>query len=158
MIAKFESKEGGEFRHPVLTQKVKEHKDTQNFINSVTKQVQRYIKDKDGNIDGEPLANWMSSYKEKIKIPVFNSRRNVIDSPSSPFPDAFGGLAMAINDVWGARAEIIKFQRYGNYYMYGDGIHLTVAHKREWSYGFKPDNKTVPLPCYLESPYDHQRE
>ncbi|MFB2827897.1 DUF3289 family protein [Aeromonas veronii] len=116
MIAKFESKEGGEFRHPVLTQKVKEHKDTQNFINSVTKQVQRYIKDKDGNIDGEPLANWMSSYKEKIKIPVFNSRRNVIDSPSSPFPDAFGGLAMAINDVWGARAEIIKFQRYGNYY------------------------------------------
>ncbi|MFM5820949.1 hypothetical protein, partial [Aeromonas sanarellii] len=42
--------------------------------------------------------------------------------------------------------------------VYGDGIHLTVAHKREWSYGFKPDNKTVPLPCYLESPYDHQRE
>ena len=39
--------------------------------------------------------------------------------------------------------------------MYGDGIHLTVAHKREWSYGFKPDNKTVPLPCYPESPYDH---
>ncbi|MDR7021697.1 hypothetical protein J2Y64_003642, partial [Aeromonas salmonicida] len=32
-------------------------------------------------------------------------------------------------------------------YVYGDGIHLTVAHKREWSYGFKPDNKTVPLPC-----------
>ncbi|WP_421171338.1 hypothetical protein, partial [Aeromonas dhakensis] len=25
--------------------------------------------------------------------------------------------------------------------VYGDGIHLTVAHKREWSYGFKPDNK-----------------
>ncbi|PZQ96054.1 MAG: hypothetical protein DI541_14245 [Aeromonas media] len=42
--------------------------------------------------------------------------------------------------------------------LYGDGIHLTVAHKREWSYGFKPDNKTVPLPCYPESPYDHQRE
>ncbi|MFM4963228.1 hypothetical protein ACEUBT_05655, partial [Aeromonas bivalvium] len=42
--------------------------------------------------------------------------------------------------------------------LYGVGIHLTVAHKREWSYGFKPDNKTVPLPCYLESPYDHQRE
>ena len=43
-------------------------------------------------------------------------------------------------------------------FMYGDGIHLTVAHKREWSYGFKLDNKTVPLPCYPESPYDHQRE
>uniref|UniRef100_UPI002B493D36 hypothetical protein n=1 Tax=Aeromonas hydrophila TaxID=644 RepID=UPI002B493D36 len=28
------------------------------------------------------------------------------------------------------------------HHMYGDGIHLTVAHKREWSYGFKPDNKT----------------
>ncbi len=50
------------------------------------------------------------------------------------------------------RLELIEFS------MYGDGIHLTVAHKREWSYGFKPDNKTVPLPCYLESPYDHQRE
>ena len=33
-----------------------------------------------------------------------------------------------------------------------------VVHGREWSYGFKPDNKTVPLPCYPESPYDHQRE
>ncbi len=29
--------------------------------------------------------------------------------------------------------------------MCGDGIHLTVAHKREWSYGFKSDNKTVPI-------------
>ncbi len=36
--------------------------------------------------------------------------------------------------------------------VYEDGIHLTVAHKWEWSYGVKPDNKTVPLPCYLESP------
>ncbi len=42
--------------------------------------------------------------------------------------------------------------------MYGGSIHLTIPLKREWSYGFKPDNKTVPLPCYLESPYDHQRE
>lgn len=40
----------------------------------------------------------------------------------------------------------------------GDGIHLTVAHKKEWSYGFKPDNQTVLPPCYLESPYDYQRE
>ena len=39
------------------------------------------------------------------------------------------------------RLELIEFS------MYGDGIHLTVAHEREWSYGFKPDNKTVPLPC-----------
>ena len=51
-----------------------------------------------------------------------------------------------------------KLGHYQKTNMYGDGIHLTVAHKREWSYGFKPDNKTVPLPCYLESPYDHQRE
>ena len=42
--------------------------------------------------------------------------------------------------------------------LYEDGIHLTVAHRREWSYGFKPDNKTAPLPYYLESPYDHLRE
>ena len=28
--------------------------------------------------------------------------------------------------------------------MYGDEIHLTIAHKREWPYGFKTDNKTVP--------------
>ncbi len=42
--------------------------------------------------------------------------------------------------------------------VYEDGIYLIVANKREWSYSFKPDNKTVPLPCYLESPYDHQRE
>lgn len=116
MIAKFERKEGGEFRHPVLTQKVKEHKGTQDFINSVTEQVKVHIKNKDAEINCEPLVDWMASYKKKIKLPAFNSRRNIIDSPSAPFPDAFGGLAMAINDVWGAKAEIIKFERYGNYY------------------------------------------
>ncbi|BBT66154.1 hypothetical protein WP8S18E04_15380 [Aeromonas caviae] len=65
-----------------------------------------------------------------------------------------------------ASSSLAMIQRCGHvcsveqldHFMYGDGIHLTVAHKREWSYGFKPDNKTVPLPCYLESPYDHQRE
>ncbi|WP_236663901.1 hypothetical protein, partial [Aeromonas dhakensis] len=54
--------------------------------------------------------------------------------------------------------EIIKQNGGAIIWLYGDSIHLTVAHKREWSYGFKPDNKTVPLPCYPESPYDHQRE
>lgn len=29
--------------------------------------------------------------------------------------------------------------------MYGDGVHLIVAHKREGSYGFKPDNKAICL-------------
>ena len=29
----------------------------------------------------------------------------------------------------------VKFLR-----LYGDGIHLTVAHKREWLYCFRPDN------------------
>ncbi|MGR6756397.1 hypothetical protein ACU6QO_01110, partial [Aeromonas veronii] len=32
-------------------------------------------------------------------------------------------------------------QTFALLHLYGDGIHLTVAHKREWSYGFKPDNK-----------------
>lgn len=56
------------------------------------------------------------------------------------------------------RAKALAEEQLVRLSVYGDGIHLTVAHKREWSYGFKPDNKTVPLPCYLESPYDHQRE
>jgi len=43
------------------------------------------------------------------------------------------------------------------YRLYGDGVHLTVTHKREWSYGFILDNKVL-LPCDLELPYDQQRE
>ena len=29
--------------------------------------------------------------------------------------------------------------------LYGDGIHRIIVHKREWSYGFKPENKAVKL-------------
>ncbi len=32
--------------------------------------------------------------------------------------------------------------------VYGDGIHLTIAHKREWSHGFKSDNKRL-CPSYV---------
>ena len=73
------------------------------------------------------------------------------------FAFALPTLAMLFHRQLKARTATV-WSFFAGLFVYGDGIHLTVAHKREWSYGFKPDNKTVPLPCYPESPYDHQRE
>ncbi|MFQ2541301.1 hypothetical protein ACK30C_17675, partial [Aeromonas caviae] len=45
-------------------------------------------------------------------------------------------------DIWGSDRVLKEENAPSVVLLYGDGIHLTVAHKREWSYGFKPDNKT----------------
>lgn len=116
MIAKFEKSEGGEFSHPTLTKTARAHPKTQALINSLTKQVQVHIQSLKGEINNEDVQAWMASYKEPIRLPAFNSRTNVLSSPTFPFPDAFGGLAMAVNDVWAGKAEIVSFERSGNRY------------------------------------------
>ncbi|WP_026743032.1 DUF3289 family protein [Lonsdalea quercina] len=114
MIAKFEKKEGGEFRHPALTRAVRAHPNTQAFVKTLLQGVDDTIKQNHGEINPVALNDWMMSYqniiKKSLRPPAFNT-----------FEDKYlgwlnGGLTFAINDVWAAKAEIVDFDRCGRFY------------------------------------------
>lgn len=104
MIAKFERSEGGEFRHPILTQEARAHVNTQLFVKKLLTGINSHIKASKGNLNPESLAAWMSEYPG-LKPPRFHNAG-----------DFFTGLTMAVNDVWGAKAEIVSYEQYGNHY------------------------------------------
>jgi uncharacterized protein (TIGR03034 family) len=104
MIAKFEKSEGGEFRHPLLTQNVKADPRTQRFVTTLLSGVNAHIKSTGGKLNPESLVNWMSEYPS-LRPPTFGGLWN-----------NFTGLTMAINDVWGARAELTEFNQFGSHY------------------------------------------
>jgi uncharacterized protein (TIGR03034 family) len=104
MIAKFEKSEGGEFRHPLLTQHVKADPRTQQFVATLLAGVNAHINSTKGNLNPESLANWMNEYPS-LRPPVFGGLWN-----------NFTGLTMAINDVWGASAELTEFDQFGSHY------------------------------------------
>lgn len=112
LIAKFEKSEGGEFQDPRLTQAVRRHPNTQRFTQSLTKQVNDYIKAQKGEINGTKLQNWMESYSNSLRLPAFNTKPGITDMRG----DLFSGLTMAVNDVWSGKAQIISFDRFGDYY------------------------------------------
>lgn len=103
MIAKFERNEGGEFRHPLLTQHAKAEHSTQLFVKAVMDGVNTHIKATSGNINQEPLAAWMGQYPT-LRPPVLGAG------------NFLRGLAMAVHDTWGARAELVQFAQHGKHY------------------------------------------
>ncbi|OSN01297.1 MULTISPECIES: DUF3289 family protein [Lonsdalea] len=109
MIAKFEKKEGGEFRHPDLTRAVRAHPGTQAFVNRLLKGVHRTIKKQQGEINQLPLDNWIPQYQEPgestLRPPTFHS-----------VSDIYGGLTITINDVWAAKAELVQYDKVGRFY------------------------------------------
>ncbi|MFP1724275.1 DUF3289 family protein [Lonsdalea quercina] len=109
MIAKFQKKEGGEFSHPDLTRAVRAHPDTQAFVTTLLSGINGTILLKKGEINALPLEKWMQPYKKenenKLRPPAFHRTSDII-----------GGLTMSINDVWAAKAELVKYDRVGRFY------------------------------------------
>ncbi|WP_139823990.1 DUF3289 family protein, partial [Lonsdalea iberica] len=109
MIAKFEKKEGGEFRHPALTRAVRAHPATQLFVGRLLEGVDTTIRMKQGEINATPLEIWMPQYDKKnqakLRPPAFHEISDII-----------GGLTMSINDVWAAKAELVQYDKFGRYY------------------------------------------
>ncbi|MFP1785901.1 DUF3289 family protein [Lonsdalea quercina] len=109
MIAKFEKKEGGEFRHPELTRAVRAHPGTQAFVKRIISGVEATIETQRGEINQLPLDNWMPQYQKPgeniLRPPTFHS-----------FKDIYAGLTITINDVWAAKAELVQYNRVGRFY------------------------------------------
>ncbi|OSN00700.1 DUF3289 family protein [Lonsdalea populi] len=109
MIAKFQKKEGGEFRHPALTRAVRAHPETQKFVSRLMEGVDTTIKMKQGEINATSVEIWMPQYDKKnqakLRPPAFHRTSDII-----------GGLTMSINDVWAAKAELVQYDRVGRYY------------------------------------------
>ncbi|RAT70778.1 DUF3289 family protein, partial [Lonsdalea populi] len=109
MIAKFQKKEGGEFRHPALTRAVRAHPETQAFVTRLQSGINTIIRSQRGEINTLPLEVWMQEYNrkndKKLWPPAFHNTSDII-----------GGLTMSINDVWAAKAELVQYDRVGRYY------------------------------------------
>ncbi|MGK4327341.1 DUF3289 family protein [Lonsdalea quercina] len=118
MIAKFEKNEGGEFSHPALTRAARAHPKTQRFIKILLKGINQTLSDNYGEINTPNLDGWMENYnyiddlkvKRKLLPPAFNTTQDRWLGWWN------GGLTITVNDVWGAKAEIVEFDRCGRFY------------------------------------------
>ncbi|MCX7128050.1 DUF3289 family protein [Aeromonas sp.] len=108
MIAKFQKKEGGEYRNPVLTRNVRAHESTIAFTNTIITEVKRELKAKDGDVNALVLDDLMKRYKKadaKFRLPRFNNKLDIVS-----------GLTIAINDTWAGEAKIVKYEKFGDFY------------------------------------------
>ena len=108
MISKFQKNEGGEYRNPVLTRNVRAHETTIAFANTIITEVKKELKVKDGNVNALVLDDLMKNYKKsdaKFRLPRFNNKMDIVT-----------GLTIAINDTWAGKAEITKYEKFGDFY------------------------------------------
>lgn len=108
MIQHFEQNKGGEYRNPVLTKAVRIHPKTQAFSQTIIDEVVSQTKNLKGEINQLDLSKLMSGYsarKQGFRLPNFSSAADIL-----------GGTTIAINDVWAGKAEITKYEKYGDYF------------------------------------------
>jgi len=105
MIDRFISGSGEDYENPVLTQKVLEHPNTQDFISETKKIIQKYL-----SLDGGDLA--------ALKLDeAFADKMDDIDGPKfSTEPDLFGGLTICLNGTWGYTVDIADYKFDGKNY------------------------------------------
>ena len=105
MIDRFISGSGDDYENPVLTKKVLEHPNTQNFIDKTMQTIQKHL-----NLDGGDLETLKSDFvfekdMDKILGPNFNTN-----------PDLFGGLTICLNGTWGYTVDIADYKFDGKNY------------------------------------------
>ena len=108
MIQHFEKNTGSDYRNPVLTNAVRIHPKTMAFSKTIIEEVVTQTKQLDGEINQLDLSNLMDGYKTRqtgFKLPNFSSAADIL-----------GGTTIAINDVWAGKAEITKYEKFGNFF------------------------------------------
>ncbi|MFR9702220.1 DUF3289 family protein [Aeromonas sanarellii] len=108
MIQHFEKSTGTDYRNPVLTNTVRIHPKTMTFSKTIIEEVVTQTKKLDGEINQLDLSKLMDGYKSRQKgfrLPNFSSGADIL-----------GGTTIAINDVWAGKAEITKYEKFGNFF------------------------------------------
>lgn len=105
MIDRFISGSGEDYENPVLTQKVLEHPNTQNFISETKNIIQKHLSLDRGDLAA--LKSDLDFEKDMYKIdgPNFNTG-----------PDLFGGLTICLNGTWGYTVDIADYKFDGKNY------------------------------------------
>lgn len=109
MIQHFEKSTGTDYRNPVLTNAVRIHPKTLAFSKTIVEEVITQTKQLDGEINQLDLSKLMDGYKARqagFRLPMFNDY----------FKDLTNGETIAINDVWAGKAEITKYEKFGNFF------------------------------------------
>jgi len=108
MIQHFEKGKGADYRNTSLTKAVRIHPKTQAFSKTIIDEVVAQNKQLKGEINQLDLAKLMDGYKARqqgFRLPNFSS-----------FSDITSGTTIAINDVWAGKAEITKYDKFGNFF------------------------------------------
>lgn len=109
MIQHFEQGKGSDYRNPALTKEVRSRPQTQVFAQTIIDEVVEQNKKFNGEINKLDLSKLMDGYKARqqgFKLPIFNDY----------FLDIPKGTTIAINDVWAGKAEITKYEKFGNFF------------------------------------------
>jgi len=122
MIDLFISGEGGYFSNDVLTERVKNHNDTQRYVNNVVELVQELIEQNAGNVQRLKFNYSVNicpacraSYRcANLMVSNMTNRicevRGEFYAPSfNDFADMFNGLTFMIHSVWGHRIYLSGF-------------------------------------------------
>lgn len=111
MVDCFLSGNGGTYSNEILTQKARNHEDSERYIDETTKIINDWIKDNNGNISGlEYNASNRSS-----SVMVSNMTNNV--KPPT-YEDKFSGLGICVDGTYGNQFEITSYKFDGVNYEY----------------------------------------
>ncbi|HAT6345328.1 TPA: DUF3289 family protein [Aeromonas hydrophila] len=109
MIQHFEKGKGTDYRNSVLTKEIRSSPQTQAFSKTIIDEVIAQNKQLKGEINQLDLSKLMDGYKARqqgFRLPIFNDY--ITDVPR--------GTTIAVNDVWAGKAEITKYEKFGNFF------------------------------------------
>ena len=105
MFDRFISGSGDDYENPILTKKVLEHPNTQNFIRDTKKIIQKHLSLDGGDLVALQSDEYFKGDMRDIKGPNFNTG-----------PDLFGGLTICLNGTWGYTVDIADYKFDGKNY------------------------------------------
>lgn len=106
VISKVRQNKGGAYKNSVLTNKIKNHQNSKNFVKKVKEAITFELKKAKGNISevakvitiGDDKGNWvLFSWLKKNDVKSLN------------FPEKFSGLGILINDMWAYEVNVLEY-------------------------------------------------
>ena len=142
MIEKFMNGETETYKNATLTQKVKEHESTINYVDSFKNQLNNLIKNYHGNI-----SSLKYTARNRTNHPMVQKLRDndIYEPVFDTLSDKINGLTICIDSLWGNKVEIISYKNSANGY---EGIlkftlydhfglnEIDVVKYNKWGYGF----------------------
>ncbi len=116
LIQHFFTGNGSDYSNPVLTQRVREHASTKDFIEKTKAKIIAGLKSHDGDLR---CLEADKKYMEDFKTLQYDNRPKL-----SGILDLTNGLTISLNDTWGSEIEITNYWKYHD--SFGGTLHYIV--------------------------------